>query len=116
MRNVEQEVLRDLLVVDVRLDPVILQQLLGRLSRLGITYEHFLEEVFGVLRARLPNVALITYVFGRYLHEDLVLAATLEWRLARQHDVAEDAEGPHVHRAVVRYLLYDFWCHVERRA
>ena len=96
VRNVEQEVFRYLLVVDVLLDPVILQQLFSRLSGLGITYQHLLEEVLGVLRARLPTVTLITYILGSDLHEDFILTLALEWRLAGEHDVAEYSQGPHV--------------------
>lgn len=43
----------------------------------------------------------------------VLLRDASEWERSSEHDIEEDAKGPHVDRlAIVFVLAYDFWTHV----
>jgi hypothetical protein len=74
-----------------------------------IQAKHFPKEISALLReVSIPYLALLNLV------KHLLFGFTLEWRLTKEHDVGDNAEGPQVDLGSVSFPLHDLGRHVER--
>ena len=82
--------------MNLPLNPLVLQCLLGSHSFFDVAFHESAYEVFHVVGAFPPQIRVQVVRAILYFLQNFTVSSAVEWRLSRKHDVQNDADGPQI--------------------